>query len=398
MRRGPGHIISRFEARACAPLSVPMENPESTVNPAAEETGNPGPANSVLKIQSLTGRAIVAAFILLVLFYLLNILHPFFAALAWAAILATALHPVYLRIQQRIRRPRLASALTCLLLTVLVVVPGIFLLGKLAAQSVLAYRTLEQKATLAHLGKIEWLRQSALFTWFQARLTALGLPPIRLDDLTLRALKLLSSFLVGNSSAFFGGFTNFVFNFVVTFVVLYLLLLRGTQILDDVNSICGVTPEWNARFLRRFRATSLASLEGSLVSAVLRGAFGGFTFYLFRLPAPVLWGAVMAFLSLVPLVGTALVWAPVVIYLLAEGEIARALGMLAVFLVAITVVDNFVKPMLMQRHAEIHPLWIFLGVVGGIHYFGLLGFVLGPLVITAFQAIFSILKTERTHP
>lgn len=111
----PRPYYQPFRSPRLRALSVPMENPEPTANPAAAETGNPGQANSVLKIQSLTGRAIVAAFILLVLFYLLNILHPFFAALAWAAILATALHPVYLRIQQHIRRPRLASALTCLL-------------------------------------------------------------------------------------------------------------------------------------------------------------------------------------------------------------------------------------------------------------------------------------------
>ncbi len=345
-------------------------------------------------MQRVVSRIALVIFVLLVLYYLLNILRPFLAALTWAAIVATALYPMFERIARWTRRPRLASVLTCLLITLLLVVPVIILLGMLAGESVMAYRTLAVKIKAAPRGELEILRSSAIFVWAQSKMSALGLPPLDLGDLALRAVKLISAFLVGKSTALFAEFTSFVFSLLVVFIALYVLFLHGPQIMDEVRWLCGLTRGHNDQILIRFKDTILASLEGNLVSALLLGALGGLIFLFFGLPAPLLWGAVMAFLSLIPVIGTALVWAPVVIYYLASAHVGKGIGLLVVFVILIAVVDNMVKPLLMQRQSEIHPLWIFLGVVGGVRYFGLLGFVLGPLIVTAFLAFLSIMKTE----
>lgn len=344
--------------------------------------------------QRIISRIILVVFILMVLYYLLNILRPFFAALTWAAILATALYSLFERIERWTRRPRLASALTCLLITLLVVAPVIVLLGLLAGESVLAYRTLAAKITAAPLGGLEILRNSAIFVWAQSKMSAWGLPTLDLGALTLRAVKLLSAFLVGKSTALFAEFTGFIFSLFVVLITLYVLFLHGPQVMDEVRWLCGLTRGHNDRILTQFKDTILASLEGSLVSALLLGILGGLVFLCFGIPAPLLWGAVMALLSLVPIIGTALVWAPVVIYYLASAHVVKGIGLLVVFVILIAVVDNMVKPLLMRTRDEIHPLWVFLGVVGGVRYFGLLGLVLGPLVVTAFLALLSIKKNE----
>ena len=106
-----------------------------------------------------------------------------------------------------------------------------------------------------------------------------------------------------------------------------------------------------------------------------------------------LWGAVMAVLSLVPLVGTALVWVPAGIFFLLTGAVARGVAFLAVCALVVGSIDNFVKPFFIGRKTEINTLWLFLGVMGGIAYFGFLGFVLGPLLITILFAAVEILPT-----
>jgi predicted PurR-regulated permease PerM len=367
----------------------------SSLNPKLKQPPAPRPKarfnwNSVFESPGILSRVVVVVFVLIVLYYLLNILHPFFAALTWAAILATALYSVFDRIKRWTHRPHLASALTCLLVTVLVVVPLIALLALLAGESVLAYHTLAADIVSAPLGELEVLRRSAVFVWVQSKLTSFGLPPIDLGDWVLRAVKLLSAFLVGKSTALFAEFTNFVFSFFVVFITLYVLFLHGPEIMDDVRWLCGLERGKNDHILTQFRDTILASLEGSVISALLLGALGWLVFVIFRIPAPLLWGAVMAVLSLVPVVGTALVWAPVSIYYMASGHAAKGIGLLVVFVTLIAIVDNVVKPLLMRTRDQIHPLWIFLGVVGGVRYFGLLGLVLGPLVVTAFLVLLSI--------
>ena len=361
--------------------------------PGTGPSGSRFNLNSLSVTQRLIRRVTLGAFILLVLYYLLNILHPFLAALTWASILATAFFSLFERLERRTRRPRLASALTCLLTTLLLVVPVIILLGMLAGESVIAYHTLAVKITVAPRGELEALRNNAIFVWAQSKLSALGLPPLNPADLALRAVRLMSAFLVKKSTGLFAEFTSSIFSFFTVFITLYFLFLHGPLIMDEVRWLCGLTRGYDDQILTRFKETILASLETNLATALLLGTLGGLVFLLFGIPAPLLWGAVMAFLSLIPVVGTALVWLPVVLYYGATAHAGKGAGLLVVFVVLIALVDNLVKPLLMRRQSEIHPFWIFLGVVGGVRYFGLLGFVLGPLVVTAFLAILAILRT-----
>jgi predicted PurR-regulated permease PerM len=114
----------------------------------------------------------------------------------------------------------------------------------------------------------------------------------------------------------------------------------------------------------------------------------------FGLPSPLLWGAVMAVLSLVPLVGTALVWGPVMIYYLLTGHWLRGALLFLLCAVVVGSIDNFIKPLLIRRRAQIPTLWVFVGVMGGVGAFGFLGFVLGPLMIAVLFTLIEIYKVE----
>jgi len=331
---------------------------------------------------------------LAVVYYVFRILTPFLTGLIWAAILATVFHPVFESLAGHLKRPRLASALACLLLTVAIVLPVIVLLILLAGQSVEAYRLLEAKIQGGELGGFDSLRQTLAYQWLRPKLLSLGLPEPDFREIAVQAVRSISQFLVRHSSDVFSGLTRFVFNFLVMVFAVYYLFLEGPTILKELRRLSPLRREHEEAMIGKFKEITVATFEGNLLTAALQGAAGGLVFLLFGLPSPLLWGAVMAFLSLVPLVGTALVWGPVVAFYLITGAVAKGLLLLVICGGAVGSIDNFVKPLLIRRHAEIPTAWVFIGVMGGVGVFGFLGFVLGPLMVAVLFALIEIYKVE----
>ena len=340
------------------------------------------------------GRVAFVIVLLVVLYYFFRILEPFLAALVWAAILATVFHSLYEWLSRRLRRPQLASVAACLLITVLIVLPVIILLVLLAGESVQAYHGLETRIHAQQMGQMETLRQTATYQWLLGKMQEVGVPEPNFRQLGVEAIRRVSQFLVGHSTAVFSGFGQFVMSFFVMLLSLYYLFLRGPAILQELSRLSPLRREHEEVIFAQFKQMTVATFGGSLLTAVLQGAVGSLVFVLFGLPSPLLWGAVMALLSLVPVVGTALVWGPVVAYYLLAGSLAKGLGLLVVCVGVVGSIDNLVKPLLLRRGCEIHTLWLFFGVLGGIGVFGFLGMIVGPLLITILFTLIEIYKVE----
>ena len=340
------------------------------------------------------GRITLLIVLLVVLYFVYRILQPFLAALVWAAILATVFYPLYDRLLRRLRRPRLASALACLVLTVAIVLPVLLLVFLLAGESVSAYRMLEDRIKSGGLERVTAFRNSAAYQWILIRLHDLGLPQPDLSAVGIRALRAVSEFLVNHSASVLSGFTRFVVNFLIMLFSLYYLFIYGHGILSELRGLIPLRPEHQEQITEKFRAIARATFGGTLVTALVQGAAGGLVFLVFGLPSPLLWGAVMSFLSLVPLVGTALVWAPAALYYLFTGAVVKGVLLLVIFGGVVGSVDNVVKPLLIRRGVEINTLLIFLSVLGGVAMFGFLGFVLGPFFVTVLLLLLDIYKAE----
>jgi predicted PurR-regulated permease PerM len=283
------------------------------------------------------------------------------------------------------------------LLTVVIVLPAMFLLFMLAEQSVGAYRVLEGRVVAGGPASFEAFRKASSYQWFLAKTKGLGIPEPDLGALAVKALGIVSQFLVSRSASVLSGITHFVVNFFVMIFALYYLLLRGPGILRELRKLSPLRPEYEEKIIEKFRAITLATLGGSLATALIHGAAGGLVFLCFSLPSPLLWGAVMALLSLVPVVGSALVWAPLGVYYLLRGGVVKGIMLLVVFVVVVGTVDNVVKPLWIRRGAEIDTLWVFLSVLGGIGVFGFLGLFLGPFLVTLLLVLVEIYKVEFRH-
>ncbi len=343
--------------------------------------------------RSQYARVVFVFLLFLIVYYVLQILHPFFRALAWAAVLAIASYPLFERLSRRLKRPRLAGLLTCVLITLLVVVPVILIVILLAGQSVEAYKLLQSKINVKDVSRLDALRATAPYQWVVGKMQALGIPEPDLRATLVRAVRAVSNFLVGNSTALFSGLTRFVFDVFILLLALYYFLLRGPDILDRIRRLVPMRPEHEQIITQTFRDMTAATLQAGMLTALVQGGAGGLVFLLFGVSSPLLWGAVMAVLSLVPVVGTALVWLPIGVYYLLTGAAGKGAAFLGVCALVVGSIDNVVKPFFIGRKTEINTLWLFLGVMGGISVFGFLGFVLGPLLITILLALVEILPT-----
>lgn len=346
------------------------------------------------KGQSGVRRAFLLILLGVVLYYVGRVVAPFFPALAWAAILATVFYPVYKRVARHFHRREVASGLTCVLLTVAIVLPVLFLVFLMAGESVKAYGALEHLIASGLPARIAAIRNSAAYHVLTHRFTEMGLPEPDFGAAVMRAVRAGSRFLVTHSALIVSGLMNFIMQLFVMLFGLYYLFLHGPQILHELRSLIPLRPEYEEQIIQKFRGVVQATFTGSLAVGLIQGALGGVGFLIFGLPAPLLWGAAMALVSLVPVVGTALIWGPVVIFYLLTGSILKGLLMLLVFGGAVSSVDNILKPILIQRGMEIHTLWVFVSIIGGLGVFGFLGVVLGPFFFTIMVVLLEIYKVE----
>jgi predicted PurR-regulated permease PerM len=168
------------------------------------------------------------------------------------------------------------------------------------------------------------------------------------------------------------------------FVMLFALffLLRDGHILGRwVRDLLPVSEQESDRLVTDTRDLVMASVGAGLLVAAAQGAIGGLTYWLLGISAPVVWGVVMAICSLIPVVGSALVWVPTALWLLLSGEVGRGVILIVVGVLGIGMVDNILRPLLLSGRTSASGLVIFLGLLGGVSAFGFIGLVLGPIIL-----------------
>jgi predicted PurR-regulated permease PerM len=191
------------------------------------------------------------------------------------------------------------------------------------------------------------------------------------------------------------------FDFIVNlFIVLYLLfffLRDGNELSARITAALPLRREQQRELFEKFTGVIRATIKGTLVVAIAQGVLGGAIFWYLGVYAPVLWAVVMAFLSLLPAVGTALVWLPVAIYFLVTGAILRGVVLIAYGVLVIGLVDNLLRPILVGKETKIPDYVILIATLGGIAIFGINGFVIGPVIAAMFMAVWDMVSSSRTE-
>ena len=325
------------------------------------------------------------------------ILWPYSGAILWATVLAIVFAPLYRRLSISMQRRRTLAALVTLLIIILIVILPLTLVTSLLLQE--GFGVYERMQS-GELNFRQYFKQ--VFDMLPAWVTGL-LDRFELTNLTLIQERLSSGLM--KTSQFLAtkvlSIGQDTFAFVVDlFIVLYLLffLLRdGDGLTRGIREAIPLYPEQRRALFSKFTAVIRATIKGTVVVAIVQGALGGLIFWALGVHAPVLWAALMAVLSLLPAVGSALVWLPVAIYFLVTGSMWQGIVLIAFGVLVIGLVDNVLRPVLVGKETKIPDYVVLIATLGGIAIFGVNGFVIGPVIAAMFMAAWDIFSTSKAR-
>ena len=319
--------------------------------------------------------------IVLLLGYLfVRILTPFLAPLGWAAVLAIFVYPWHERLVPRYGSTR-AAALSALVVTVLIVGPGLVVLTAFVQESRAALSALDRDVLA---GQLAWLEQG----WNRIRGVIPGAHAVDLRSLIEDVISKTGGFVAARVGGLLADIAVLFFQLFVTLFALFFFLRDADTIMRDVRGLLPFEDLRRERMIRQTRDLVYASIAAGLVIASLQGLAGGLVFALLGLGAPVFWGVMMGFLSLLPFVGTWVVWLPAAIWLLATGQFVKGAVLAVLGVTIVGSIDNFARPAILSGRAQMNGLLMFISLLGGVSVFGLLGLVLGPLVTAIVTGLF----------
>jgi predicted PurR-regulated permease PerM len=333
---------------------------------------------------------------LIIGYYLYVILKPFFSILLLATILTVVFRPLFREVLKVIRgRRTLASLITCLLILLLIVLPMFFLGVVVTKQSMNLYQTIQAKVTDDSAARFEEFQNRPYVKWALNQVGGwLQVEQPNLRTAAEQTVSILSRFVVSQSPSLLKGAGELLFGFLLMFISMFFLFRDGPLLLDLLKASNPLPPAYESEIIKRFQDVSYATFFGSILTAVAQGVAGAVLFWALGIQSALFWGSIIALVSLIPIVGAFLVWLPWASYLFLIGQSWRALIMLAVGGLVVSSLDNVLKPMIIQGRTNMHPLLVFLSVLGGMNAFGFLGIVVGPLIVALFVAFLNFYKVE----
>ncbi|WPL10626.1 MULTISPECIES: AI-2E family transporter [Thiorhodovibrio] len=323
----------------------------------------------------------------------LSMIHQFLMVIFLSGLFSALARPFYLRFDQLFGgRRHLASLVTLLAMVFIILIPLTSLIGVVVAQAI----DVSQSVT-------PWVKKLSEPGVFAAKLEHLPfydeLGPYRelLISKAGEAVSIVSKFLVGGLSSLTLGTANVIFMAFVMLYTMYFLQMDGDKLVEKILYYLPLKSSDEHLMLDRFTSVTRATLKGSLLIGAVQGTLAGIAFAVAGIDNAVFWGTVMAVLSVIPSVGSALVWIPAVILLIVQGQMVSGI-LLALFCgLFVGSLDNFLRPILIGKDTKMHELMIFFGTLGGIMMFGISGIFIGPLIASLFITVWDMYGTTFRH-
>ncbi|MEO6324994.1 MAG: AI-2E family transporter [Thermoanaerobaculia bacterium] len=325
----------------------------------------------------------------------ISVLTPFFVAIAWAIVLAIGFRAPWHWIVRKLPKRRVAAAaIASTLIALVVIVPAALLAIVLYGQAAEAVSRFSAQLRSQHIRSVQDVVTIPSVARVVQDISArAGLTPADIQAKLADVGTAASAYLAARSAGVVLSLLDAVITFATTIFLLFFFLRDGDEMTDAVTDLIPLRGEDRVELIRRLRKMVQSIFRGSLLCALIQGASGAVGWAFAGLPSPVLAGAVMGILSLLPIGGTAIVWAPGAIWLWLDGRHGPAI-FLALWGIIVTsfVADNVLKPWLIGGTGELNTLVVFLGVFGGLSAFGLLGIFIGPLALALAATLLEMLR------
>jgi len=317
----------------------------------------------------------------------LSMIRYFLMAVFLAGIFSAMVFPLYERIKNLVNNRRaIASLATIFILVLVILLPLGMLIGIIMAQAI----RISQSIT-------PWIqRQIAEPTALSDLLAALPYTEhiVSYKEPILRKAGELvagtTGFLINNLSSAAFGTINFLFLVFILLYSMFFFLMDGERLLARILYYLPLKDHEERRMLEKFTSVTRATLKGTIVIGLLQGGLAGAAFAVVGINGAAFWATIMTVLSIIPAVGSGLVWVPASIVLLVGGHYVKALGLVVFCGLLVGSLDNFLRPRLVGRDIMMHDLMILFGTLGGLAFFGILGFIVGPIISALFVTVWEI--------
>jgi predicted PurR-regulated permease PerM len=345
---------------------------------------------------------LVTAFFFVLLLVLLYsaflILSPFLKALTWAAILAVLFYPAYAGLLKIFKGKATLAALTVIvLITLVVVLPGIQIVGFLSEEVV---ELVKSVGALAHGEGVEAWKQNP---WIQRLLRLWSMLGVELAELKfeidwkkllLQGAQISSGAVLSQVTGVAQNLFLFVANVFLVLLTLFFFLRDGAGFCYRLRRLLPMDPEHQERLFTNIVNAVTAVVHGCLVVAIIQGVLSGLAYWALGVPYALVWGVATAFFALLPVGGSTIVTIPVMIYLFLQGDIVRGV-LLAIWAFGVVgTVDNVLKPLFIGSRLKLPILLLFFGILGGLAVFGALGLILGPVLLALLAALLDLYREE----
>lgn len=325
--------------------------------------------------------------VLLLGYLLYQLFAPFLRPLAWAAIFGAFFHARHKQLEAQFGRTTAAS-LSTVAVALIIVVPCVLIVMAFVQEATQTLGSLDLAA-----GSSRGLdRAQRAWSWLQRQRFGRDIPD--LDAILKMGAARIAGFVTEGAGLLARSILYVIVNVIIMLFALFFFFRDGDAIMSRLRRVLPFDPSFREGRIRETAELIKASISSGIIVALVQGAVGGVAFALLGLGAPVFWGVIMAFFSLLPL-GAWIVWLPVAVWLLLTGAIGRGIALLIIGAGGISLIDNFLRPILLAGRTQMNGLLVFISLLGGIAAFGLLGLVLGPVIMATAISFVDAYATER---
>lgn len=314
------------------------------------------------------------------------ILKPFMTYILFSIILAIVAYPVYERLKSKTGRMGTSAIIVILLIISIVIVPSVFLTIEIfgQAQDII---TNVYSADFSNLEKVENKLESVL--GFRINFAE----KLRIQILDLSSV--IRLYIVSNIVTFTRTVASFLAGIVVMLFVMFYFFIDGKVIIEQIKRFLPIEDKYKIYLLNKTHTAIQGLFLGLFLTAIIQAILAGLGYAIFGVENVILLAFLTGLFALVPLVGPPAVYVPVSIYLLINGNIIGGIGLLAYGVIVVSQIDNLIRPKMVRLRSKIHPLYVILGVVGGVSLFGFSGVIIGPLILTVFQEVLEVYQLSK---
>ena len=354
------------------------------------ETGRSG--LSVKKPNSTASVWFLSALLIGVLVGGFWIFHSFLRPFAFATVLGVGFYPLYIGVCRVVHGSNRSALLATFAVLLIFALPVAFIGSAAGGQLIKAAKYLGDRSTqeggaATYLGH----RQERVLQWLGKYV---DVDELHLEDAMANLPGQASRVLLAAGTGLVGGLAGFTGNAVLTFLILFFLFRDGSSAIESVTSMLPLSRAQVSRLLNGIRDSIVANLYGILSVGIAQGVLTGLALAVLRVPSALLLGLAAAVCSVIPLVGTMLVWLPSAIYLMATGHLWKGIALIVWSSLVVGTVDNIVRPLVLGSRVELHPLLLLFALLGGVQVFGFIGIFIGPMVISVIVPLVEMLRDE----